>query len=289
MPTPEIERPVIILGMPRSGTTMLFELLARSPTLFTVGGESHGVIETMDGVGTILRGDVSNRLTADDATPEVCAALRARFVRALRDRDGAPPRGVVRMLEKTPTNIMRVPFFERVFPDATFVHLYRDPAATVSSMLDAWRARRFFRRPPLPGWNGPPWSLLLIPGWRNLEGRPLAEIVAVQWATSMSILLDDLSALPPENWCVVDYDRVVRDPRAEVARLCQATGIAWDREVPVPLPVSSTALTPPDAGKLERNRSELAIAAPIIRETAERAQALAASRAAKQPLGAARE
>jgi hypothetical protein len=275
----EIERPVIILGMPRSGTTMLFELLAQSPSVFTVRDESHAFIERIDSLDPVRRGDVSNRLTADDATPAVRATLKARFAGALRDRDGAPPRGAVRMLEKTPRNILRVPFLDAVFPDATFIHLYRDPAATVSSMLDAWRSGRFARTPRLAGWSGPPWSMLLVPGWRRLDGRPLAEVVAAQWATAMAILLDDLQALPPERWCVVDYADVVRDPRAQVARLCRTTGIAWDREVPVPLPVSGSALTPPDPDKIERNRLDLDVAGPIIHPVAERARALAASRA----------
>ena len=53
--------------------------------------------------------------------------------------------------------------------------------------------------PDLPDWDGPPWSLLLTPGWRELSGRPLAEIAARQWAAATSQLLDDLEALPPRR------------------------------------------------------------------------------------------
>src|ERR1051325_11259376 len=88
------------------------------------------------------------------------------------------------MLEKTPKNSLRIPFLKTMFPDALFIYLYRDPRATMSSMLDAWRSNKFATYPALPGWTGHPWSLLLVPGWRSLIDKPLAEIVAHQWTTA---------------------------------------------------------------------------------------------------------
>ena len=38
-------------------------------------------------------------------------------------------------------------------------------------MLGAWESGRFVTYPKLPGWEGPPWSMLLTPGWRELEGQ----------------------------------------------------------------------------------------------------------------------
>src|SRR6202007_1022499 len=95
----------------------------------------------------------------------------------MRDRGGHPA-AHLRLLEKTPKNALRVPFLAAAFPDAIFVSLYRDPRETLSSMLDAWRSGQFVTYPGLPEWSGPPWSLLLIPGWPALAGRPLSEIVA---------------------------------------------------------------------------------------------------------------
>jgi hypothetical protein len=273
-----IRRPLIILGLPRSGTTMLFELLSQSPSFFTIGGESQMVIEGIRELSTRRRGYVSNRLTEADATAEVCEALRKRFAMQLRDRGGARPSGEVRMLEKTPRNVLRASFLRAVFPDAIFLYLHRDAAATVSSMLDAWRSGKFVTHRDLPGWRGPSWSLLLIPGWRELIGRPLAEITATQWATATSILLDDLESLPPGQWHVTRYSDVVQHPRAEVERLCRIADVEWDREVPAELPVSKSALTPPDAAKIARNAADLAIAEPLFREAARRAEALVAAR-----------
>ena len=79
--------------------------------------------------------------------------------------------------------------------------------------------------PQLPDWEGPPWSLPLVPGWRELAGRPLPEIVTEQWIRLTSTLLDDLEALPPERWCVTDFKSLLNDPQRELERICEFVAI----------------------------------------------------------------
>jgi hypothetical protein len=251
---------------------MLFDTLAQSPSVFTIGGEAHGIIENIPGLRAADHAFESSRLTAEDATDDVSRQLVAHLYTALRDRDGAPATGSVRMLEKTPRNALRIPFLDAVFPDAFFLYLHRDPLSTVNSMLNAWRTGRAAGYPGLPGWTGRAWSMLLVPGWRDLNGLPLAEIVAHQWATATRILLDDLESLPPHRRGVTRYDRLVDDPQGEIERICALAGLEWDC-LTGPLPVSATALTPPDPAKMERNREELAAAEPLIRQAAARAEA----------------
>ncbi|HVR97617.1 MAG TPA: sulfotransferase, partial [Thermoanaerobaculia bacterium] len=170
------DRPIFIVASPRSGTSLLFETLAQAPGVWTIGGESHALIEGIEGLHPEARGWESNHLTAADATPEVVRLLTQRFFGQIQDRDGnrpAPEGRSLRLLEKTPKNSLRVPFLAQAFPDALFIYLYRDPRETISSMLDAWKSGRFVTYPGLPGWKDFPWSLLLVPGWRELAGRSL--------------------------------------------------------------------------------------------------------------------
>lgn len=270
---PRIVDPVFVVCPPRSGSSFLFETLQRSPSLFTVGGESHLLIEGITALTPGAHGWESNRLTADDATDGVVSFLKDRFVSQLRDRDGKrPPGGATRLLEKTPKNALRVPFLARAFPDARFVYLYRDPRETISSMLDAWRSGRFVTYPDLPGWNGSPWSLLLTPGWRDLDGRPLAEVVTRQWAATVDVLLDDLEALDPDRWCVASYDRLVADPYEEITRLCDFLDIDWDDELAEPLPDSRHTLDSPHPEKWRRNADELEPQLEIMSAAAQRAR-----------------
>lgn len=232
-------RPVFVVAPPRSGTSLLFEALSRSPELWTIGGESHEAIESIAALGPAAHGWDSNRLTSHDAQPAVTTALRENLLARLRDRDGRAPdpdATGLRLLEKTPKNCLRVPFLDAAFGDATFVYLYREPQQALASMLEAWESGRFVTYPQLPGWEGPAWSLLLTPGWRELAGRPLAEIVAAQWESATRTLLGDLERLGPERWCALGYDELVADPDRELARIADFAGFGWDAERIGPLP-----------------------------------------------------
>ena len=111
------DRPIFIVSTPRSGSTLLYETLEQAPGLYTSGNESHWVIENIPGLSPQARGWSSNRLTGEDASAERAEQLAEAFYRSLTDRDGRPPEGRVRMLEKTPKNALRVPFFDAIWPD----------------------------------------------------------------------------------------------------------------------------------------------------------------------------
>ena len=271
-----MRRAVFVVCPPRSGSTMLFEALAQSPDLATIGDESHHLIEGIDGLSPAVRDWSSNRLLAEDADQATARALARRFAERARYRDGSlpDPARPFRLLEKTPKNALRVPFLAEVFGNAKFVYLYRDPRQTLSSMLDAWRSGRFRTYPGLPDWPGPPWSLLLTPGWRDWRGLELAGIVARQWMTTVEILIGDLQRLPPERWCVASYDRLVADADGEIRRLCRFLGVRWDRDVDGSLPLSRYTLTPPDPEKWRRNAAELESILPLVEPVAARAREL---------------
>lgn len=274
---PLFERPVFIVSPPRSGSTLLFETLARASGLYTIGNESHALIEGIEALHPAQGGFDSNRLDAGMATPELADELRRRFHAVLRDRDDrAPTQRRVRMLEKTPKNALRVPFLARIFPQARFVYLYRDPRQVLASMIEAWNSGRFRTYPQLPGWQGPPWSMLLTPGWRALAGKPLHEIVAAQWETTTRILLDDLAALPEERRCVARYEALLDDPPGEIARLCKTLDLHWDLPPQRVLPLARYSVTAPDPGKWRRHADAIASVLPGLQVTLERARRFAA-------------
>lgn len=270
---PIFDRPLIIVSPPRSGSTLLFETLARAPALYTVGGESHMVIEGMPDLSMTRRGFSSNRLTAEDATPDIIETLRARFLLQLRDRNGAAPTAhPLRMLEKTPKNALRIPFLARVFPEARFIYLHRDVRQTLSSMLEAWRSGGFQTYRNLPDWPGPPWSLLLVPGWRELTGQPLGEIVARQWQICMETLLDDLAAIPAGRRLSVRYDAFTDDWGAEIGRISRFADFGWDEATGGALALSRYTVTKPDPEKWRKNAAEIEPHLPQLAKTIEKAE-----------------
>jgi uncharacterized protein (TIGR03032 family) len=274
--TTRLDRPVIIVAAPRSGSSFLFETLARSPDLWTIGGESHGVFERRANLQPADHGYESNRLTAADADAVTVAAVYADFLERLRRRDGQSlPTGApsVRLLEKTPKNALRIEFLTALFPDAVFIYLFREPEENLASIIEAWRSGRFVTYPGLPGWEGPPWSLLLIPGWRQLGGQRLEEIAAAQYAAAHEQILRSLEQIPADRWTAVSYEKLVSDPQQTVLRLCRFAGVAWDQELRSgELPLSRHTLTPPQPEKWRVHEGAIGRVMPQVTAIAERAR-----------------
>jgi hypothetical protein len=149
-----------------------------------------------------------------------------------------------------------------VFPDAKFIFLHRDARANISAIIEAWRSGGFVTYPDLPGWTGPMWSLLLIPGWRELIGADIAKIAMRQWRDTNETILADLSEMPSFDWCDVRYEDLVSDPVATIARLCNFADVPFDARLrgvtSVPLPPSRYTITAPDPDKWRANASAMA-------------------------------
>ena len=274
------DRPIFIVAAPRSGSTLLFETLACSSTLWTVGGETHTLIESLPELRPGAAGVDSNRLRAEHATAAVAWHIKSGLLAELRDAGGRPyePGHVARFLEKTPKNALRIPFFMQLFPDAVFVFLWRDPRQNISSIMDAWRSGRWITYPDLPGWNGP-WSLLLPPRWQELTGKELEEIAGYQWECTNRCILDDLGALHRSRWTTVEYDDLVRCPREVIERICTFAAIPFDEELrartSAALPTSKYTLSQPDPDKWRRNAAAIERVLPNLQETWARLRGLA--------------
>ena len=267
-----VDRPVFIVSAPRSGSTLLFETLANAEAFWTIGGEGHLIVEGIPKLTISPDGVESNRLTAADADPLTAQQIRVRFMEKLVNRDGSPrsasQNGPLRMLEKTPKNSLRIPFFQSIYPDAMFVYLYRDPRENLSSIMEAWRAGGWITYQQLPEWDGP-WSLLLPPGYDELRGKSLAQIAAFQWMSANRHILDDLGAIPGNRWIAVGYDEFVNDPETQVRRICQFADVAVDPYlekiiISGKLPLSRYTLTPPSRDKWRVNAEAIGTVLPDV-------------------------
>jgi LPS sulfotransferase NodH len=226
------DRPIIILSAPRSGSTLLFEVLSKSQSIWTIGGESHALIETIPKLNIAYRQFSSNALTEQDVDDELRQQLLLRFSDALQDNHGNKPGSIdttnIRFLEKTPKNSLRVDFFNSLFPDALFIYLVREPKENISSIMQAWRSNKFVTYPNLPGWDKRNWSLLLPEKWQQLNRQPLQSIAAFQWQAANEAIMDSLQKIDSNRWCMVSYDQLIADPAKTVKQLCQFTDTDFD-------------------------------------------------------------
>jgi hypothetical protein len=297
---------VILVGAPRSGTTVLFETLGRSSHLWSLGKESHEILEGP--FHPRHREWESNALGAEDLEPETAGRLRADYARRVKPgavwryraarREARPGPlslrrlryrlgrlgvtfrrrfSALRLLEKTPKNCLRIPFLQKLFPGAKFVFLSRDGRPTISSMMDGWREPGLYETYRVPvelaigGYEGSPWCFLLPRSWRELAELPLEEVCAAQWLQAVGAVLEALPRLRRAGAVhELRYEDMVADPRAALLGILEFLGLPWEDEI---LPEGNrlrvvNALTPPDPDKWRRrNGAAVERIMPRIEET----------------------
>ena len=263
-----LDRPVFVIGAPRSGTSLLYSVLRAAPSFAHWPGEAHEVWES--DYHPALRGWSSNALTAADVEPRAATRIRRSFFLVAGSRR--------RLIDKTPRNALRVSFVDALFPDARYVHLVRDGRENVNSLLNAWRTPRYrtYRLPEphsIPGADPQWWKFVLYPGWEDDSGGPLETVCARQWVTSNEHALRDLASVGGRA-VRVRYEDLVDSPEDEVGRVLEFLGVPYDdalrakaasvRTTPV------NVVTPPERGKWRKeNPAEIEAVTPLLRPTME--------------------
>jgi hypothetical protein len=295
-----ISEPIILVGAPRSGTSILFHVLSSHPDLWSLYRESHSL---MAGRYEPLRGGRdSHVLTEHDLDERAARELEAAYFRAAGNLEAAPriagrvvpliaraklapwisrvggsrKEPPIRLVEKTPENSFRIRFLRQLFPDARFVLVGRDPRASIASMYRGWHQPRKFKMSSLPsdfhivGYRGSRWSFGLPPGWRSWSGRTLMEICALQWTSYVEHCLRDLGTDDPAV-LRIRYEDLVRRPAEVLPAVAD-----WARIDPQPLarffehlPVINTR-TRPRPDKWRRLEAEIRSVLPIVEDAAAR-------------------
>lgn len=103
--------PIFVVGMPRSGTSLVEQILASHPAVYGAGERT-------------FFDDAVSRYGRDDV-----AAVAQSYARAI---DAIAPRGK-RVVDKLPANYRHVALIHAAFPHARIVHCMRDPLDTCFS------------------------------------------------------------------------------------------------------------------------------------------------------------
>ena len=173
---------------------------------------------------------------------------------------------------------MRIPFFERLFPDALFVFLWRDPRENLSSIIEAWKAGRWVTYPALKGFELP-WSMLLPPGWEELRGKPLEEIAAAQWDTDQPHGADGsacaaTAALDQRRSTAICWRIRARPSRRSASSRVSNSMPRCAARVAAELPPSRHTLTRPEHDKWRSNEAAILRVLPQVEATWRELEAL---------------
>ncbi|MFN2594517.1 MAG: sulfotransferase, partial [Actinomycetota bacterium] len=255
-----LDRPIFIIGAPRSGTSLLYAILRTHPQLAHWPGEAHEVWEAEH--HPALNGWDSNALDASDLTEPNAAYIRRQFFLVTG-------RGH-RLSDKTPRNALRIPFINALFPDARFIYLKREGRDNVNSLINAWRTGRYrtYRLDhEIPGVDQKWWKFVLYPGWEADRRGPLEIVCAHQWTACNSAALQ--AEVPSERWLEIRYEDLIADPVGRTEELMRGLGLPADAGVRAAAarlganPIN--VVTPPERGKWKKeNPKEIESIAGIV-------------------------
>lgn len=115
--------PIFIVGLPRSGTTLLDRMLS-SHTEVVSAGEINDMLRQLHWMADVPPGGVPAMLEAVARSPDLdFRAFGSRYLQQTQWR----AQGRRFYVDKLPTNILMVPFIRRALPHAPILHMVREP------------------------------------------------------------------------------------------------------------------------------------------------------------------
>lgn len=181
-------RPVFIIGMIRSGTTLLDQIVSSHPEVASAGELRFWIEETL-------------RLAAqtEAPTPRQLTALAdsyAGYVRVLTGAEG-------RFTDKMPLNFAYAGVIRAAVPGAKFLHIRRHPVDTCLSIYTT-----YFGKGALFAYRRAHIVAYYLEYLRTME----------HWRTT----------LPEDSLLEVQYEDLVTDPEPVVQRVLEFCGLPWD-------------------------------------------------------------
>jgi len=188
-------QPIFIIGMPRSGTTVVDRLLGNHPDV-TLAGE-------LDDFALQLRWAANHQSTLDDIVLERLPRIDyAELGRRYLDQTQWRAQGKPYFTDKLPRNWMVAGLIAKALPQARIVHLVRDPMAVCFSNFRVMFADAFAHIYDLDALAS-----------HYLQYRRVVE----HWQAAM-----------PDRILDVVYSDLVQQPEATMRRVVDFCGLDWD-------------------------------------------------------------
>jgi tetratricopeptide (TPR) repeat protein len=192
--------PVFVVGMPRSGTTLIEQILASHSKVFGAGELEAFPVAAADVLAQAIPEAIAT------VSPETLQQLGKRYLSAVTpSAAAAAPRARLaeRIVDKLPANFLSLGLIHLALPNARIIHVCRHPVDTCLSCFSILFA-------------GPvPYSYEL--GELGRYYRAYEELMA-HWR----------AVLPPGVMIDVRYEDVVSDLEAQARRMLAHCGLAWE-------------------------------------------------------------
>ncbi len=193
------ETPVFIVGMPRSGTTLVEQIISSHPKAFGAG--ELGAIRGLEGaVARELRSETPFPMVSRLIDRKTAGDIGQGYVKHLRTHST----DASRITDKMPDNFLSVGFIKLILPKAKIIHCRRDPRDSGLSIY--FQCFTFG--------NGYAYDLQTIGQYYNEYDR-----IMQHWKSLKNIEILD-----------VQYEEMIENQEAMSRRLIDFVGLEWDKK-----------------------------------------------------------
>jgi tetratricopeptide (TPR) repeat protein len=192
----ESRRPVFIFGLPRSGTTLVEQILA-SHARVCGGGELKLVRDALRALPRVMGRDEDPLACLPDLDPPSTRTLAQGYLDGLDALDTQADR----VTDKMPENFQSLGLIAALFPNATLIHCRRDLRDVA---LSCWTTN-----------------------FRNL-GWTFDRDAIAHYFGQYTRLMEHWRRVLPAAWLDVDYEALVADLEGESRRIVAWCGLDWD-------------------------------------------------------------
>ncbi|MEQ1756005.1 MAG: sulfotransferase [Micropepsaceae bacterium] len=193
--------PIFVLGMPRSGTTLIEQIITSHP-IVKGAGEVRDVHDALVDV----RNHVSGHRPYPEFLPDAESADLTYFGQSVAKRLSTYWPQSLRITDKMPSNFFFLGLLRLAMPNAKFIHARRNPADTCLSC--------YFK---------------LFSGEINFTYD--LEELGRYYSAYDKLMQHWRSVLPAGSFLDVDYENVVSDIEGQARRILDYCGLEWDPAV----------------------------------------------------------
>lgn len=240
---PRLKQPVFLVGAMRSGTTLLAELLGRSPHIAHCSFELKDVWSEQGGIPMAspkTRDYACQECGPNEVMPGMHDRLTEAFLRRVNGLQGKAPLAV--FLNKNPHLCNKILLVKSLFPDARFIWIYRHLPQVVASIkrlfVDVHSRQSTWHWWPLPSdrVRNRCWSafysedqLPQISPERIFPGGNI-RYLAEYWLESNRAVGESFAKLDPGDGVLVFQEKFLMSPAEELARLQGALKVSFCAE-----------------------------------------------------------
>jgi hypothetical protein len=230
LPFPGISRPLFIIGCGRSGTTILGRSLSEHRKITYLNEPRHlwfsAFPETDIWTAKAHARNGKLFLTEADADPQKGEKLRRLFwFETIMNRKPV-------LIEKLPINNFRLHFIRQIFPDAHFIHIYRNGLEVARSIEKASEKGDWF------GSGSYKWKKLVEHARENENTQNLPELCTtcydkglLEWRLSTEAVVGFLRGLPNNAFVEISYDEFIDHPVKTISKVLAFAGVGPDPNV----------------------------------------------------------